>query len=300
MPRALPHPWIDLGAGVLVRQSRLYRMNSVVLADPGHVAVVDPGILPSEIADLSHTVAGLGTPRTTLVFTHGDWDHVLGRSAWPGARTLGHEAIADDIDRGLDHIRAEASRVATEAGERWDHAFEPFRPDVAVRGPRDDRLGANPAVFREALGHSPSMLSVHLPERRLLIAGDMLSDIEIPILTQPIALYRRTLGELLPLAEAGAFETLIPGHGAIARSAAGALERVRRDLGYLDRLEDEVRSAVAAGLTLDRALALLEGMSLSGWRPDPVVDLAALHRDNVRLLYRELSDDRPAPDAPRA
>lgn len=295
-----PASWTDLEGGVRVRQSRLYRMNSVVLAEGGQAAIVDPGILPSEVADIARAVASAGARQVALVFTHGDWDHVLGRSAWPEAAIIGHSALADDVEGHLDSIRAEASRVAAEAGERWDRAFEAFRPDVAVSGLHQDRLGARRAVYRDAPGHSPSMMSLHLPERRLLIAGDMLSDIETPILTQPLALYRRTLGGLLPLAQGGAIELLIPGHGAIARSSAEALERVRRDLRYLDDLEGGVRAAVRAGLSLEHTVASVAAMDLSAWRPDPVVALAELHRGNVRQVYEELTDRRTGRDVAQA
>jgi hydroxyacylglutathione hydrolase len=283
----LPPPWTDLGRGLRVRESRLFRMNSVVLEGDGQVAIVDPGILPSEIDDIARAVEDLGADRATLLFTHGDWDHVLGRDAWPAAATLAHGALAEDVARNLESIRAEAQRVAADAGERWPRVFEPFRPDVAASGRLETRLAGWDAVCRDAPGHSPSMLSVHVPALRLLIAGDMLSDIELPILNQPVALYRSTLAGLLPLARGGAIETLIPGHGAVARTRDEAVERIRRDLRYLDDLDREVRGARLAGLTVEQTVARLEAMDLSGWRTDPVVALPDLHRDNVRRVAGE-------------
>lgn len=50
--------WTDLGDGVHVRRSRAYEMNPVVLARDGHALVVDPGVLPSEMADLAAPVTG--------------------------------------------------------------------------------------------------------------------------------------------------------------------------------------------------------------------------------------------------
>jgi hydroxyacylglutathione hydrolase len=255
--------WTELGSGVRVRASRLYRMNSVVVAEAGHAAVVDPGILPSELEDLAAATAGI--PDVTLVFTHGDWDHVLGRPWWPRAGTVGHDALAAEVARERDRIRAEADRAAAAAGERFPGPFEPFRPRTAISGLHAGRLGSRHAVYRDAPGHSASMLSLHLPELRLLIAGDMLSDIELPALQQPPQVYRRTLEQLLPLAEHDAITTLIPGHGAVARSSAEVRARLRRDLAYLETLERET------------------------------LDLAAIHGDNVRIAYAAA---RPA-GAPR-
>jgi glyoxylase-like metal-dependent hydrolase (beta-lactamase superfamily II) len=255
---------------VRLRRSALYEMNSVVIGEPGHAAVVDPGILPSELDDLAAATAGVAA--VTLVFTHGDWDHVLGRPWWPGAATVGHDALAADLRRNRDAIRAEADRVAAAAGGRFERPFEPFRPDDAVSGLRAGRLGSRHAVFRDAFGHSASMLSVHLPELRLLIAGDMLSDIEPPMLTQPPATYHRTLAELLPLAEHGAIDLLVPGHGEPARGGEVAA-RVRRDLGYLDALARAARDSGTEPPKVDR----------TAWRASPSVDFEAIHRDNLRV-----------------
>ena len=62
--------WTDLGAGIHVRQSTRYAMNSVLALHPEHALVVDPGILPSEIADLRAAMDAASPAAVTLVFTH--------------------------------------------------------------------------------------------------------------------------------------------------------------------------------------------------------------------------------------
>ena len=57
--------WTELAPGVLVRQSRAYRMNSTVIALDGHALVVDPGVLPSELDDMAARVAALAPQVTT-------------------------------------------------------------------------------------------------------------------------------------------------------------------------------------------------------------------------------------------
>lgn len=291
-----PAAWTDLGSGVRLRRSRLYRMNSVVLEEPGHVAVVDPGILPSEIDDLA--AATVSARSVTLIFTHGDWDHVLGRPRWPGAVTVGHDALAAELRHNRDAIGREADRVAGEAGEKYARPFEPFRPDEALSGLRATRLGSRHAVYRDAFGHSASMLSLHLPESRLLIAGDMLSDIEIPMLAespQALAHYRRTLQELVPLAEHGAIATLVPGHGSPARGSE-VRERIRRDLAYLETLAGvAARAAQAArkGAAGAAERAALEAVDLTPWRGDPGVDLDRIHQDNLRVALAASRAARP-------
>src|SRR5439155_6465273 len=145
------------------------------------------------------------------------WDHVLGRAWWPDARTLAHDRFAAEVSAERERIADEAQKLAAGHGERWSKRFAPFVPDTAVSGLKFLPLGPWRLVLRDAFGHSGTQLSAHLTDARLLIAADMLSDIEPPLLDGPCAVYRQTLETLLPLAEHDAIPTLVPGHGAVAR-----------------------------------------------------------------------------------
>ena len=160
------------------------------------------------------------------------------------------------------------------------------------------RLGPWHVVFRDAPGHNAAQLTLHLPEHRTLIAADMLSDIEIPILKQPIAVYRRTLADLAVLAQGGAIETLIPGHGTVARSAAEARARIDRDLAYLDALHKGVADAVRAGTSADEVVRRLEAMDYTGKNAE--YSMVDVHQRNVRLAHDGLASSRaPAPRGAR-
>ncbi|HEY6867219.1 MAG TPA: MBL fold metallo-hydrolase, partial [Candidatus Eisenbacteria bacterium] len=218
--------WTDLGGGVRVRQSRAYAMNSLLLLDPEHTVIVDPGVLPSELDDLAAMVADRRPVRVTLVFSHAHWDHVLGRPWWPHAESLAHARFSSEVRASEASIAREAERLAAVHGEAFARAFRAFEPDRAVAGESRVEIGPWPLVTRDAPGHCASQITVHLPRARLLFAADMLSDIEIPMLDGPCATYRRTLEALAPLFEGGAVETLVPGHGSPARGAAAASARL--------------------------------------------------------------------------
>jgi glyoxylase-like metal-dependent hydrolase (beta-lactamase superfamily II) len=277
--------WTDLGDGIRVRQSRGYWLNSVVLLDPEVSWIVDPGLYPDELDELAETVGRLQPEQVVLAFTHGDWDHVFGRWHWPHARTLAHDRFAGFLKAHERRIRGEQQRLEREHSVRWPHPFQPFRPDESVSGQRFLKSGAWKLVLRDAPGHSDNMLTLHLPEQRLLIAADMLSDIEIPSLHAPPADYRRTLDTLLPMAENGALETLVPGHGSIARGPEQVLARFRADLGYLDELERRVAAAVLDGLSAPETVARLEDMTYTG-KGDAAWDTTEFHRENVEHAHR--------------
>ena len=167
-----------------------------------------------------------------------------------GGTRIAHDRFAAALAKHRDHILGQACEWSEKLGERWERGFEPFRPETEVAGLHFMKLEPWLLVFRDAPGHHDTQLSLHLPDRRMLIAADMLSDIEPPILNRPAAIYRRTLAALVPLAEDGAIETLVPGHGSVALGRDAVLERLRRDLGYLDQLEAGVREAQREGLDL--------------------------------------------------
>jgi len=276
--------WTDLGDGVRVRQSRLYAMNSVVLASPEHVVMVDPGVLPSELDDIAVAVDAEHAERVTLVLTHAHWDHVLGRAWWPAAPVIAHAGFAEALERDEARVFAEAKRAAESCGEEWDAPVEPFRPNVAARGEWQGALGPWALVLRDAFGHADHQLSVHLPEQGLLLAADMLSDIELPILSGGVPPYRETLNRLRGVFDAGEVDTLVPGHGAIARGA-DAKRRLRDDLAYLDQLEDVVRDAIAAGRTIEQTQAAFP----TPQRPTvPPGSMDEVHRRNIARTWAAL------------
>jgi glyoxylase-like metal-dependent hydrolase (beta-lactamase superfamily II) len=278
-------PWTEVEPGFHVRQSRAFWMNSVVLADAAHTVVVDPGVLPSELDDLRAFTEKLSPRAITLLFTHAHWDHVLGRPSWPKARTVAHDRAAAEMKRDEATIRGDAEAIAAKHGERWAAPFAAFRVDDAVSGLRFMKLDRWKLVLRDAPGHSDSQLSAHLPDRRILIAADMLSDIEIPTLNGPVAPYRETLQALLLLAENGAIETIVPGHGAVARGTDAVIERFHRDLVYLKALDAGVRAAMAKGATLEAAKQSLAALEYTGKRSAEYPN-EPLHMENVERAYR--------------
>jgi hydroxyacylglutathione hydrolase len=273
--------WTDLGGGVRVRQSRACAMNSVLLLESAHAVLVDPGVLPSELDDLA--AASRGATGVGLVFTHSHWDHVLGRPWWPRAATIAHAGLAAALARDPAAIAADADACTRPLGEPWTRGFAPFVPDVIVRGEAEVARGPWRLVLRDAPGHCDDHVTVHVPARRLLVVGDMLSDLEIPWLDREPAVYRGSVTDILRLVEAGEVETLVPGHGAIAVDAAAARERIRRDLRYLEALEEGVREARAAGLALEQARARLAAIAPGDCGTD--FPLADVHRENLRLAW---------------
>jgi glyoxylase-like metal-dependent hydrolase (beta-lactamase superfamily II) len=284
--------WTDLGDGIRVRHSAAFQMTSTVLLDRDHAVVVDPGVLPSELDDIARVVGKANSAEVTLILTHPHWDHVVGRAWFPDAHTIAHDGFTAVVRRDAAHIDQEAAGCAASHGEPWTRKFTAFRPDEPVSGIRFLKLGPWKLVLRDAPGHSQEQLTVHLPEPRVLLAADMLSDVEIPGLCGPPALYRATLEPLLPLAEHGAIETLVPGHGTIARGSEAVQARFHHDLDYLRALADGIRSALADGQGREAAIERVMAIEYTGKNGQPW-PMAEVHRENAGHAWNEAT--RPAP-----
>ena len=280
--------WTDLGEGVLVRQSRAYQMNSTVVVHEGRALVFDPGVLPSELTDIA-AVVERHVPRfenVTLVFTHPHWDHVLGKPWFPLASTVAHVGFADEVERDAAKIEADAKAYVEGAGEPWPRAFEAFEPALKLRGTVGLRIGGRELIAYDMPGHSPSQQAFYLPEIGLFVAGDTLSDIEVPWLDGPPWVYRRSLQALHWVFEQEQVKFLVPGHGAIAHGRTDAYKRLLRDIDYLLLLEGEVGKAFTKGLSLADTQAELAKMSFVG--KDAAYSMNDVHRDNVTHTYEGL------------
>ena len=94
------------------------------------------------------------------------------------------------------------------------------------------------------------------------------------------------------LAEHGAIETLIPGHGRIAEGRDEVLARFQTDLDYLAALERGVQEAVGRGETLATAQETLATMNYTG-RGSTTTPTDTFHRENVRFAYQAAGPTRP-------
>jgi len=282
--------WAEPAPGVRVRTSRCYAMNSVLLASEGHALVIDPGVLPSELDELAAAVAA-DAPRfenVALAFTHPHWDHVLGLPWFPGATTFAHTGFADELERDEQEIREKSEAWIGAQGERPPQPFRAFEPALKARGTALLKLGPFDVVTYDTPGHSGSHLALWLPARGTLVAGDLLSDIEIPWLDAAPWVYRASLKSLHWLFEQEDVQLLVPGHGPVAHGRVHGYRRLLRDMDYLLHLEQAVGEAWKKGSSLEETRAALARMEYLG--KDAEYAMNDVHAENVRFAWQALAD----------
>jgi glyoxylase-like metal-dependent hydrolase (beta-lactamase superfamily II) len=223
---------VAVHSDALVVTSRMWQTNAIALRAGGEALLVDSPYFPDELDALPGLLAGAGFEPDGLIGTHGDFDHLLGRLAFPGlALGLGEPSV-----ERLHRSPGEAQRELRDHDQR----FYVERPGPLSLGqvqtlpvPGSVELGDHELELHPAEGHTPDGTALFARWLGVLCAGDYLSPVEIPMVAS-LADYRATLARLAPLVEAA--ETVVPGHGRpLGRDAALAV--LDEDAAYLDALE---------------------------------------------------------------
>ncbi len=194
--------------------------------------VIDSPILPDELDALGALVEQAGFPAPSgLLATHGDWDHLLGRLAFPDL-ALG---CAEDTAARMQASPGEPQRELR-AFDR-EHFIERQRPlslgaVQALPIPGSCAIGAHELALYPAAGHTGDGIAVLIEWAGVLLCGDYLSPVELPLLGPggTVEAYVQTLERLRGLVER--VEHIVPGHGRVL-DRAQALEILEEDLAYV-------------------------------------------------------------------
>lgn len=228
--------------GVFVHRSELLRNNAVVVQGAEGVLLVDPGITAAEMRCLADDLRARGLPVVAGFATHPDWDHVLWHAELgdaPRWATADGAAFMRDLRSQPDWRTRVAEALPPEIAD--EVPIEPFGlltalPADVARLPWDGpavRVLAHPA---HATGHAALLVE----GCRVLIAGDMLSDVFVPMpdmegAADPLGDYLVGLDVLAGVADE--VDAVIPGHGSPG-DGADLGERLARDRAYIAALRD--------------------------------------------------------------
>jgi len=232
----------QVAEGVLIHESEFCQTNAVVVQDGAGVLLIDPGVLGSEMAALANDLRELGQPVVTGFSTHPHWDHLLWHAQLGAAPRYGTARCAAAVRVQL-------------SDPRWkDRIAQWIPPDIVEQVPLD-LLGLitglpaetarvpwdGPQVrIIEHQAHAPGHAALLIEERGVLVAGDMLSDVLIPMLdlndtADSIEDYLAALRLLEGVA--GDVDVLVPGHGSIG-GADQVRARIDQDRAYVHALRD--------------------------------------------------------------
>jgi glyoxylase-like metal-dependent hydrolase (beta-lactamase superfamily II) len=242
---------VSLHPDVLVATSAIWQTNCAVVRGAGagggegeesvpregEVFVIDSPILPAELEALPALIEQAGFPAPSgLLATHGDWDHLLGRLAFPGI--------------ALGCAESTAARMHASPGDA-QRELRSFDEGLTIERDRPLALGSIQTLpvpggcgvgeceleLHPAGGHTADGMAVLAGWAGVLVAGDYLSTVELPTLGDggSTDAYLATLERLRPLVERA--ECIVPGHGRVL-DCGQALAVLEDDIVYLRTLSE--------------------------------------------------------------
>jgi glyoxylase-like metal-dependent hydrolase (beta-lactamase superfamily II) len=228
---------VGLHADVLAITSRVWQTTCTVVRRGDEAFVIDSPVYPDELAALPVLLDQAGYAFSGLLATHGDWDHLLGRLAFPGA-SLG---VAETTSARLRAQPAEAQRELRDFDER--HYVERPAPlslaaVEALPVPGYCGLGDGELELHPADGHTVDGMAVWVPWAGVLVCGDYLSSVEIPLVEGSVDAYLATLSRLEGLVARA--DWVVPGHGE-ALDGVRAAAILREDRAYVEGLREDPR-----------------------------------------------------------
>ncbi|GAB1817046.1 MBL fold metallo-hydrolase [Herbidospora sp. RD11066] len=219
--------------GVYVHESVFVQTNTVVVRGRDGVLLIDPGVTEAELGCLATDLAELGQTVVAGFSTHPHWDHLL----W-------HPRLGEAPRYGTERCAASAREQLADPGTKTEIADHLLETEIAGQVPLDlfglvtgtDRLvwdGPDVRII-EHEAHAPGHAALLIEDLGVLVAGDMLSDVLIPMLgSNDVDAYLAAL----TLFDGVQTDVVIPGHGSVG--GKGEL-RARADLdrAYVEALRD--------------------------------------------------------------
>jgi glyoxylase-like metal-dependent hydrolase (beta-lactamase superfamily II) len=226
---------VSVHPDALVLTSLMWQTNAVALRAGGEAMLVDSPYYPEELEALPQVLGGAGFEPDALIATHGDFDHLLGRVAFPGlALGLGEptvERFHREPGEPQRQLRDYDARLYVERAGPLSLGQVQTLPV-----PGSVELGDQELELHPASGHTSDGMALLARWCGVLCVGDYLSRVEIPWISKggSLAEYRATLGRLAPLVDAA--ESVVPGHGP-PHGGDVTKRLLEEDLAYLDALE---------------------------------------------------------------
>lgn len=221
-----------------VFQSALYQTTSAVIELDTAVVLTDPTWLPKEveqIKDYVHTIRG--ERDLYIIYTHSDFDHIIGAGAFPDATVIASEAF---------HLNPHKEKVLQEIRD-FDQQYYIERQH-AVLYPEVDKiikedgetltLGEATLTFYKAPGHTNDGIFTVIEPYGIFLSGDYLSDVEFPFITSSYQDYIHTIDKAVWIMKHHDIRFHVPGHGSAADDRQEIMERVDFSKNYLRRLKN--------------------------------------------------------------
>lgn len=273
----------QLVPNIYIYQSSMWQTNSVVIVNEAANIVIDPCYFPVEIQVIADFVNRHRSFNKYIIFTHSDFDHIVGYQHFKGARLIAQEELCF-CDKEAQFIQL------TEIDQTYyvnrKRPFEFPQPDVTFNYDYRIPLKEDELILVHAPGHTGDSCFIISRANRVMFAGDYLSDLEFPFVYFNTGAYMKTLDLAAKLVKEYDVEYLVPGHGDIAKGSREINDRIIGDKDYLQNLTETAQEMFVNGVPEREITEVLKSLK---YRSEPIENaMAKMHLENIRLVIKEL------------
>lgn len=226
---------------ITVFQSALFCTTSTVIQTPDLILVVDPNWLAEEVEYIRRYVDKIkGNRPIFLLFTHSDYDHIIGWKAFPTAKVIASQAFVDskDKEKNLEQIRVFDDEYYI--SRDYEIAYPTVDFPIEIEG-QTLIFGQTILTFYSAKGHNADGIFT-VVNNDYWIAGDYYCEVEFPYIYHSSLEYEKTLAKTETILRKHQPKLLIPGHGTVATSSVEILKRKQDALNYIHELRDSIKT----------------------------------------------------------
>lgn len=263
---------------ITVFQSVLYKTTSLVVRTDDCIIIVDPNLLPTEVYEIREYVDKIkGDLPIYLIFTHSDWDHIIGYGIFQDAQVIASRTFQQRTDK-----EAVLQQIASFDNQYYlDRDYPLLYPKVDIEVVEDGQelqIGETKLVFYLAPGHTEDGIFTIVEPFGIWIAGDYLSDVEFPFIYDNSEKYEKTLSKTNLILTSFHINLLVPGHGHPTNIKEEIL--FRKVLSY--RYIQELRKAIQNN---EDHLFLIENYF---YKADQIKE----HEENYKQIKNELQSKK--------
>lgn len=261
---------VEVGPGVFALRYRFYDQQIGVVVGPAGVTVIDTRSSHCQADEIRRDLRRITSlPVTTVVNTHGHYDHAFGNSVFRPAMVWGHRRCVTMLEQTGELQRTtfmtDRPDLADDVAEvRIDPPDQVFDDQVTIDGG-----GRVLELLYLGRGHTDNDIVIRVPDAAVMFAGDLLENGAPPFFGDGFPMDWPATVEALAGHVEGA---VVPGHGDVGDASFVAAQLADLyEIGRLARavhageveLEDAIARAPfpppAAREPLERAVAQLRG-----------------------------------------
>lgn len=222
-----------------VFESSLYKTTTAIIETSDALIMTDPNWLPAEIEAIKQYVnEHLGDKKLFIIYTHSDFDHIIGAGAFPNATVIASKQLANHP------YKQEIMQRVKSFDKRYyiERDYTPEYPAVNLVVLQDGQtleLESITLTFYHAPGHTDDGIFTAIEPYGIFLCGDYLSDVEFPFIFSSYENYVETIKKAKHILQTHSITILVPGHGSTTGEFHEIQKRIDQSGYYLQELLED-------------------------------------------------------------